>query len=677
MSVLTTCCEKERDGIEVTCIKKISNRMINSMLSKTTLFNETLLLQPATFLFSVVGLLLVLYLPWRYRQRPEPEIIFQKAHRFEPEAISDKIDTIVIGTGPGACTCANLLAQMGHKVLMLEQHFKTGGGTHSFKKEECEWDTGLHYTSKAMSEKTSRPGAIMDFMTKGAQKFQQIPEPCDEIVFADHSSYPFMNGKAKTLEAIMDKLDRNNLTLNQHVKTYMDIYTDIHQGFVALGLSRILPRWLHFLVRSKLDKLKKYAALTVRDVQYAVFNLGYSKDLLLRSCPHAPPHEKDHMPTRQRLKDIMSHPIGDYGTQPRDASMAAHGVTAEHYIDGGSYTVGPTQNISIRLTSVVRAYGGDVLIDATVRNILVENGRAVGVRVSKSSDLMLLGDNAPVTEIRAKRVVCGTTVYNLYHKLLPQNLPVVHKFHNTHTMRPSNGHLFVFGKLQGDPDDLPDHNVWYFADDLDSAYDAYYADPMSHRPPVVYMGFPCTKDCTWKQRFPGTSNFILICDGLYEWFKEWARQPVGHRGAEYEMFKEAMTSQLLDMLYEHVPVCKGRVVFTHTATPLTEESYLGSYHGGAYDTYCSPALFANSDWITTPHTAIPGLSVAGSSAFFPGLTGSLYGGCICACDVLGVWGTSRLAWRLVSHLAYCLREENPKLSTIQSYRLAFRKLAQE
>jgi len=385
-----------------------------------------------------------------------------------------------------------------------------------------------------------------------------------------------------------------------------------------------------------------------------------------------------------------AHPIGDYGTQPREASFAAHGVTAEHYIDGGSYTVGPTQNISIRLTSVVRDFGGEVRVDATVRQILVENDRAVGVLVSRSSDLEKMGaDDAPVTEIRAKNIVCATSAYNLYTKLLPQELPVTQQFMNSNerTMRQSNGHLFVFCKIRGDPKELklPDHNLWVFNEDhmrdLDKAFDDFYANPFTNRPPIVYLGFPCTKDPTWSRRFPNISNCIVIADGLYEWFEEWSagNKVPRHRGDDYENLKAALTKNLVEILYEFVPQVKGKLEYVHFASPLTEESFLGSYRGGAYDTLCSTAMFApvNQKWITTPHTPVRGLYLAGSSAFFPGLTGSMYGGCLGACAVLGYFGSVRLGLSMVKHLARRLREANPKIGWVESYRVAFKKFVNE
>jgi len=113
-------------------------------------------------------------------------------------------------------------------------------------------------------------------------------------------------------------------------------------------------------------------------------------------------------------------------------------------VSESSFSVGPTQNISIRLTSAVRSFGGEVLIDATVRQVLIENGRAVGVLVSNTDEMEECTsqeelDQVSVVEVRAKNVVCATSVYNLYNKFLPPDLEIVKKFRELSTIRQSNG----------------------------------------------------------------------------------------------------------------------------------------------------------------------------------------------------------------------------------------------
>ena len=465
----------------------------------------------------------------------------------------------------------------------------------------------------------------------------------------------------------------------------MDVCEEVNAGFTGLGISRVLPNWLQFLVKKRIDRLMNIASMTVRDVQYAIFNLGYTSEQLIKEgCPKAPDGPEPDLAIR-RLKAVLTHPIGDYAVQPRDATMAAHGVTMSHYRDGAAYTVGPTQNISIRTTSMVREFGGEVLVDATVREIIVEQGRAVGVRVSNTSALTQCKTEAekaavPVTEIRAKNIVWASGIYNLYSKMLPKDLPQVKDFQDPlkRTVCQSNGHVFLFCKIRGDATDLelPTHNLWYFNGyDLDEAFDKYFANPREVRPPTCYIGFPCTKDPTWKKRFPGVSNCILISDGLWEWFKEWENKPVKHRGERYEEFKKQLSKHLLDILFDTVPQIEGKVEFHMLGTPLSETTYLSSFHGGSYGTKCTTSMFdeVNRKWTTTPHTSIPGLYLAGSDAYLPAVCGAMYGGCFGACAVLGQLGTVRMTVAVLGHLAITLKGENPKLSWPSAYLLAIRR----
>lgn len=189
----------------------------------------------------------------------------RRASHFRPELVPSNLDTIVIGSGSGGSCCSNLLAQSGQKVLVLEQHEVTGGCTHSFREQNCEWDTGLHYVPKDMSNNHARAGAIMDFMTHGTQKFTPFSneEPYDEIVFPpdafvkegapNHFSYNFFPGSARTVNAVTNNIDPSSEELKERTATFFDICREINSGFVALGMSRLLPTWLQFFVKDRVD----------------------------------------------------------------------------------------------------------------------------------------------------------------------------------------------------------------------------------------------------------------------------------------------------------------------------------------------------------------------------------------------------------------------------------------
>ncbi|MEE3220594.1 MAG: FAD-dependent oxidoreductase, partial [Planctomycetota bacterium] len=50
------------------------------------------------------------------------------------QGVADEYDVIVIGSGLGGLTAANTLARGGHRVLLLEQHYKLGGMATWFKR---------------------------------------------------------------------------------------------------------------------------------------------------------------------------------------------------------------------------------------------------------------------------------------------------------------------------------------------------------------------------------------------------------------------------------------------------------------------------------------------------------------------------------------------------------------
>ena len=72
---------------------------------------------------------MALALAWLFRfpGRKLSKVHPMRASTFQPELVPKRVDTIVIGSGSGGCACANLLAQSGQKVLLLEQHYRTGG----------------------------------------------------------------------------------------------------------------------------------------------------------------------------------------------------------------------------------------------------------------------------------------------------------------------------------------------------------------------------------------------------------------------------------------------------------------------------------------------------------------------------------------------------------------------
>eukprot|EP00957_Ditylum_brightwellii_P029923 2264370-Ditylum_brightwellii.AAC.1 len=71
---------------------------------------------------------------------------------------------IVIGSGIGRMTLSAIIAKVGKKVLVLEQHDVAGGNTHIFEEHGYEFDTGLHNIGGMVGDKRSLLRILFDYI---------------------------------------------------------------------------------------------------------------------------------------------------------------------------------------------------------------------------------------------------------------------------------------------------------------------------------------------------------------------------------------------------------------------------------------------------------------------------------------------------------------------------------
>lgn len=61
---------------------------------------------------------------------------------FIASKVPENLDAIIIGSGIGGLGLGVLLAKVGKKVLVLEQHDRAGGCCHTFTEKGFEFDVG-------------------------------------------------------------------------------------------------------------------------------------------------------------------------------------------------------------------------------------------------------------------------------------------------------------------------------------------------------------------------------------------------------------------------------------------------------------------------------------------------------------------------------------------------------
>src|SRR4051812_13531652 len=94
-------------------------------------------------------------------------------------------DVIVIGAGMGGLSAGALVARLGRRVLVLEQHAIPGGFTQSFRRGAWSWDVGLHVVGEMGP--SGLPGRILRALTGGRLEWSRISGDYDVLELPDGS----------------------------------------------------------------------------------------------------------------------------------------------------------------------------------------------------------------------------------------------------------------------------------------------------------------------------------------------------------------------------------------------------------------------------------------------------------------------------------------------------------
>ncbi len=506
---------------------------------------------------------------------------------------NDGYDAIVIGSGIGGLTTAALLSRLaGLRVLVLERHYEPVGFTHTFKRPRFEWDVGVHYIGSTHPK--TLLGKMLGLITDGTLEWEDMGEVYDRLIFGE-DSYDLPKGK-KALKASL-------------VASFPDDEDAIDEYFELLKKA-IQSSGLHFLEKALPPSLADLVGPKIT-AQFDVLASKTTREVL------------EGITQNERLIAVLTGQWGDYGLPPSKSSFAIHAMVASHYFHGAYYPVGGSARIAESIIPVIEAGGGRVLIRAEVEEILVEDGRAVGVRMADDSEIL-----API-------IISGAGVFNTYHRMLAPD--VARKYGVDRVLQkvePSAAHLCLYMGLEQTAEELglSKPNLWVYPDDkLEANLAAANADP-ANKLPVVYLSFPSAKDPDFENRFPGRSTIEAITIMPYSWVKKWENTEWKKRGKDYEAFKEEMAQRLMEVLFEQHPQLRGKISFYELSTPLTTQHFAGYQHGEIYGIDHTPARFTMRE--LRPQTPIAGLYLTGQDVATCGVAGGLFGGVLSAVSVL-------------------------------------------
>ncbi len=489
----------------------------------------------------------------------------------------------------GGMTTATALSRMKHKVLLLEQAQTIGGLTHAFTRNGFTWDVGLHYCGLFGQDQPA--GRILDWLSGGAIEFRSVGTVYDTLHFPDGLEIAV----ARPVEAYkMELIDHFPDNVSE-VDTYFKALQSADAAMHLVTFERSVPepfRSAHRWWNQR--KIQRWCGRTTAEVIHDIV-------------------------TDKKLAAVLSAQWGTYGGKPTDASFAVHAKVMSHYLEGAGYPVGGAAAIAKGLVPVIEAAGGTARASTPVDAILIDGGKAVGVRTSSSE------------EFHAPAIVSAIGAGETVKRLLPPDIGQSEWVGEVVEFKPSICHFEIFLGFEGDiiRYGATRSNHWFYEswDSDDAIWPATVDSPIQ----MAFISFPSLKD---PAHDPGPSNkhtgeMLVFAD--WSSVADFADGGAETRPTEWAAFKRGIEATLMAFFAEKFPALAPLMVYCELGTPLATASFTGHEKGGFYGVETTPRRMLTD--ALNARTPVPGLFLTGQDVMCPGIAGALYGGMLGAAAI--------------------------------------------
>ena len=467
----------------------------------------------------------------------------------------NQYDAIVIGAGHNGLTNGAYLAKAGLRVAVLERNPYIGGATVS-----RELHKGWYYSNCSYVSSLLRPEITRDL---------ELPRHGLQVVPFGGGATFMRNGDHFGNYA---DHDRHYREIARHSKRDANAY-DRYAADTSLQTKLIRP----YLMRTPPDptSLKPRDLRDLMEFAQSFMSLGEEK--LLDTIKFWTASVGDYLNEYFETDVRKAHMAGSgiIGTALGVYSPGTAYVLLHHYmgdVDGNvgawGFARGGMGAIANALSKAFQSFGGDIICDANVDEIIVRNGRAVGVALKDG------------TEYRAPIVVSNLDPKRTFLDITnPKDLPasVVKKAQNF-KIRGSSGKLNialdglpVFNGL--DPRNRLMAGDLHFSDSLERqerAYDDWKAGTWS-KDPYLDMMIPSLTDPTMAP--PGKhmmSVFVQYAPPKVEG-REWTDED-----------KDGFEKSVIDQISNYSPNFKDLILHCETRTPREIEAEVGLTEGNIF-----------------------------------------------------------------------------------------------
>ena len=446
---------------------------------------------------------------------------------------------IVIGGGIAGLASAALLAREGHEVTLLEAGPEVGGRAGSWEKDGFRFDTGPSWY--LMPE-------VFDHFYKllGTSAEEQL-----HLVTLEPGYRVYFEGVDEPLDISADVQD--NLELFESIEKgagnrlvrYLDSARETYELAKRRFLYTTYADFRPLLRRDVVSRTGRFVRLLVQPL--SSFIAGKFRD--------------------GRLRKVLGYPAVFLGSSPYLTPSMYHLMSHLDLEDGVLYPIGGFTGVIESIADLARAEGATISTGATVKRIIVENGRATGVEYTDA--------RRKKHTVTADIVVSAADLHHTETQLLEaENQTYPQEYWDAKT--PGPGALLLYLGVKGQLPEL-EHHTLLFADKWQEGFTAIFGETTSiPEPASLYICKPSGVDPDVAPE--GFENLFVLVPIPAD--PSLGKGGVGRKGdKKLEAVADRVIAQIAE--WAGIPDLASRITVRRTVGPADFERDLNAWRGTA------------------------------------------------------------------------------------------------
>jgi len=298
-------------------------------------------------------------------------------------------DIVIIGAGHNGLVCAAYLLKAGFSVLLLEKRSIPGGAatTEELMPDEA---PGFQFNRCAIDHEFIHLGPVVEELELEKYGLEYIY--CDPVVFCPHPDGRYFLGH-RSVEKTCAEIAQFNSRDAEKYAEFIDFWQRLLKGIIPI---------FNAPPKSVVDILGNYDIKKLRDLLSILGAPNKTLDLIRTLLTSAEDSLNEQFDS-EFLKAPLARLASEMGAPPSQKNLSIGAIMmAMRHDPGMARPKGGTGALVKALINLVQSLGGKILTEQSVEKILVDEGRAVGVRVKGGTEYR--ANHGVISNIDAKRV---------------------------------------------------------------------------------------------------------------------------------------------------------------------------------------------------------------------------------------------------------------------------------